>query len=58
MYGTTKLFLEKFGFTTLKDLPQIEEVDSLVGEGDEDVETLDALGFEQISLELNGQERE
>ncbi len=58
LYGTTKLFLEKFGFTTLKDLPQIEEVDSLVGEGDEDVETLDALGFEQISLELNGQERE
>lgn len=58
LYGTTKLFLEKFGFTTLKDLPQIEEVDSLVGEGDEDVETLDALGFEQISLELNGQEQE
>lgn len=58
LYGTTKLFLEKFGFTTLKDLPQIEEVGSLVGEGDEDVETLDALGFEQISLELNGQERE
>ena len=55
LYGTTKLFLEKFGFETLKDLPEIEEIDSLIGadEEEEALETLDALGFQQISLELN-----
>ncbi|MBQ8590142.1 MAG: SMC-Scp complex subunit ScpB [Firmicutes bacterium] len=55
LYGTTKLFLEKFGFETLKDLPEIEEIDTLIGadEDEEALETLDALGFQQISLELN-----
>ena len=55
LYGTTKLFLEKFGFETLKDLPDIEEIDTLVGrdEDEEALETLDALGFQQISLDLN-----
>ena len=55
LYGTTKLFLEKFGFETLKDLPDIEEIDTLVGhdEDEEALEALDALGFQQISLDLN-----
>ena len=56
LYGTTKLFLEKFGFETLKDLPEIEEIDNLIGRDDDDeeaLETLDALGFQQISLDLN-----
>lgn len=55
LYGTTKLFLEKFGFETLKDLPDIEEIDTLIGrdEDEEALETLDALGFQQISLDLN-----
>ena len=54
-YATTKLFLEKFGFETLKDLPDIEEIDTLIGrdEDEEALETLDALGFQQISLDLN-----
>jgi len=55
LYGTTKLFLEKFCFETLKDLPEIEEIDTLIGvdEDEEALETLDALGFQQISLDLN-----
>ena len=55
LYETTKLFLEKFGFETLKDLPDIEEIDTLIGrdEDEEALETLDALGFQQISLDLN-----
>ena len=55
LYGTTKLFLEKFGFETLKDLPDIGEIDTLIGrdEDEEALETLDALGFQQISLDLN-----
>ena len=37
LYGTTKKFLELFGFETLDELPEIEEVDSLVLD-DEDFE--------------------
>ena len=58
LYGTTKLFLEKFGFESLKDLPEIEEIDALMGtdEDEEALNALDAMGFEQISLELNESE--
>ena len=58
LYGTTKLFLEKFGFESLKDLPEIEEIDALMGtdEDEEALNALDAMGFEQISLELNKSE--
>jgi len=37
LYGTTKEFLKLFGFESLKDLPAIEDVDTLVLE-DEDYE--------------------
>ncbi|MBO4992069.1 MAG: SMC-Scp complex subunit ScpB [Firmicutes bacterium] len=58
LYGTTKLFLEKFGFESLKDLLEIEEIDALMGtdEDEEALNALDAMGFEQISLELNKSE--
>ena len=58
LYGTTKLFLEKFGFESLKDLPEIEEIDTLMGtdEDEEALNALDAMGFEQISLELGESE--
>ena len=58
LYGTTKLFLEKFGFESLKDLPEIEEIDALMGtdEDEEALNALDAMGFEQISLELGESE--
>ena len=37
LYGTTRKFLELFGFETLADLPKIEDIDSLVLD-DEDFE--------------------
>ena len=37
LYGTTRKFLELFGFETLADLPRIEDIDSLVLD-DEDFE--------------------
>jgi segregation and condensation protein B len=33
LYGTTKSFLELFGFNSLKELPQIEEFDLVLEEG-------------------------
>ena len=52
LYGTTKLFLEKFGFSSLKDLPEIEEIETLLGEEDSEEEALSALSAGQIALNL------
>jgi len=35
LYGTTRKFLEVFGFESIKDLPELEDVSSLVVEDDE-----------------------
>jgi len=49
LYGTTKTFLENFNFTSLKDLPEIEDISSVIREdGEEPSETDDR----QISLEI------
>lgn len=52
LYGTTRLFLEKFGFSSLKDLPEIEEIETLLGEEDSEEEALSALSAGQIALNL------
>ncbi|MFV0517342.1 MAG: SMC-Scp complex subunit ScpB [Aminipila sp.] len=49
LYGTTDSFLKHFGFETLKDLPDIENIESAVVE-DEPPDELDA---QQISIDLN-----
>ncbi len=49
LYGTTKAFLENFNFTSLKDLPEIEDIASVIREdGEEGPETDDR----QIALEF------
>ena len=35
LYGTTKAFLALFGFETLDDLPQLEDLDSLLQDSDQ-----------------------
>jgi segregation and condensation protein B len=45
LYGTTKLFLEKFGLKNIKELPDIEDIGNIV----EDIEETDT---GQISLEI------
>jgi segregation and condensation protein B len=45
LYGTTKLFLEKFGLKNIKELPDIEDIGNIV----EDTEETDT---GQISLEI------
>ncbi len=47
LFGTTDLFLEKFGITSLDDLPSIEDIQNII-ENEEDEEM-----FRQIELELD-----
>jgi segregation and condensation protein B len=50
LYGTTKLFLEHFGFTNLRDLPGIEDIeDILEGSFDEDKQDTEQI---KISLDI------
>lgn len=44
LYGTTDIFLKNFGFTSLKELPEIEDIESAVTAQETD-------GMEQISIE-------
>ncbi len=45
LYGTTDIFLKQFGFTSLKELPEIEDIEGAVGfEGETE-------NMEQISIE-------
>lgn len=49
LYGTTEAFLKNFGFTSLKELPEIEDIEGLVA----DAEVFDGeeTNMEQISIE-------
>lgn len=51
LYGTTDEFLKRFGYETIKDLPKLEEVDSLFGGGglDENQLTFDIKSEEKSS---------
>ena len=44
MYGTTDTFLKNFGFTSLKELPEIEDIEGVIN-----VE--EPKDMEQISIE-------
>lgn len=50
LYGTTDTFLKNFGFTSLKDLPEIEDIEGVINFSDEEEEEGDN-GMEQISIE-------
>ena len=49
LYGTTDAFLKNFGFTSLKELPEIEDIEGLVGDA-EDFDEEDT-NMEQISID-------
>lgn len=49
LYGTTEAFLKNFGFTSLKELPEIQDIEGLVGES-EDFDEAD-INMKQISIE-------
>ena len=46
LYGTTETFLRHFGFNNLKELPDIEDIESIIHEG----ELPDELDLQQISI--------
>ena len=50
LYGTTDLFLKNFGFSSLKELPEIEDIEYAVST-DEEVQEDEEYGG-QLSLEL------
>ena len=51
LYGTTDEFLKNFGFTSLKELPEIEDIESAINTEDAEVYE-DEEGSDQLELEL------
>ena len=51
IYGTTKEFLKKFGFTSLKDLPEVPEYEEMRREREEE-------GYGQMFLNFDAQDEE
>lgn len=51
LYGTTDQFLQEFGFETLKDLPDIQDIEGVLDEAVEET-TGDILYTEQIAIQL------
>ncbi len=51
LYGTTDAFLKYFGFSTLKELPEIEDIEAAI----EYDEAKDPLVLQQIALEFPGE---
>ena len=54
LYGTTDAFLQNFGFSSLKDLPPIDDIESIVaGDSGEDAEDgADVVSDGQIMIEM------
>ncbi len=55
LYGTTDEFLKQFGFSTLKELPDIADIEGAL---DEESGENDMLFSQQISIDLTGTEPE
>lgn len=54
LYGTTDTFLKYFGFSSIKELPQIDDIESLVSGvmSDDADEEIDELANGQIQIEI------
>lgn len=54
LYGTTDTFLKYFGFSSIKELPQIDDIESLVSGvvSDDADEEIDELTNGQIQIEI------
>ena len=51
LYGTTDAFLKNFGFTSLKDLPEIEDIETAINAEDAEIYEEERTD-DQIALEL------
>ena len=52
LYGTTDTFLKNFGFTSLKELPEIEDIESVLSEDIEDAGTDTGAEPAQLAIEF------
>ena len=58
LYGTTDAFLKQFGFESLKELPDIGDIEGLAEEDGQAVMDMEGIYAQQISLELNPEKPE
>jgi len=54
LYGTTKYFLEYFGLKSLDDLPKLKEIDELLKEDEQFLESLDQVALKKLEPEILG----
>jgi len=54
LYGTTQYFLEYFGLKSLDDLPKLKEIDELLKEDEQFLESLDQVALKKLEPELLG----
>ena len=47
LYGTTDIFLQNFGFSSIKDLPQIDDIESIVSDIDRNLRLWNITSFLQ-----------
>ncbi len=53
LYGTTDAFLQHFGFSSIKELPPIDDIESVIsGEYDEDEVGVDSVTEGQLAIEV------
>lgn len=52
LYGTTDTFLKNFGFSSIKDLPEIEDIESAINIDVDALEEGDGVAEGQLSFEL------
>jgi len=52
LYGTTDVFLKNFGFTSLKELPEIEDIESAINTDADAEDEIDAVAEGQLSIEF------
>lgn len=52
LYGTTDEFLKQFGFETLKQLPDIEDIEGAMSDDEQEVFDIEGVYAQQISLDL------
>jgi segregation and condensation protein B len=54
LYGTTKFFLQYFGLKSLDALPRLKEIDELLKEDQDFLESLDQVVLEQLTADKLG----
>lgn len=54
LYGTTDVFLKNFGFTSLKELPEIEDIESAITVNDDEDDSMQQISIEEMEQTMQG----